>query len=116
MSSGFVYLFSGHVEILFPEREHFLQIFKKSGFPLKFGSFEYLCRTTFISWSISCFIVCMSSTVRLSISSVRLLIEGEKVEFVFNLCLSICVLVISSWCIFSTSCANGSCGPNAADL
>ena len=105
LSSGFVYLFSGHVEILCPELEHFLQNVRKSGFPLKLGSFEYLYCTTFIPWAISCSVVCISSTVRLSISRQRFLIEGKRVEFVFNLGLSIYVLVISSWCIIWTSCA-----------
>ena len=39
------------------------------------------------------------------------MIVGEIVEFVFNLCRSICVLVRYSWCIISTNCANGICGP-----
>ena len=62
------------------------------------------------------FIAFISSNVRLSISSERLLIECEEVGFVFNLCLSKFVRVISFWCIFSTSCAKESCGFNAVDL
>ena len=37
-------------------------------------------------------------------------------EFVFNLKRSICFLVFSSWCIFSTSFENGSCDYSAVDL
>ena len=94
----------------------FLQNCNKSGFLLKFGSFEYLWRTTLIPCAISSSIICISSTVRWSISRERLLIDEETVEFVLSLCLSMCVLVMSSWCIFSTNCANGSCGYNAVDL
>ena len=45
-----------------------------------------------------------------------LLMDEEKVEFVLNLCPSLCVLVKYSCCIFSTYCANGSCGANAVEL
>ena len=37
-SESFVYILSGQVDILCPDR----------GFPLKFGSIEYLCRITLI--------------------------------------------------------------------
>ena len=37
-------------------------------------------------------------------------------EFVLILCLSMCVLVMSSWCIFSANCAKGSCGSSVIDL
>ena len=38
----FCIAFSGQMEIVCPNREHFLQNFKKSGFPLKIGSIEHL--------------------------------------------------------------------------
>ena len=86
----------------------FKQNFRKSGFPLKFGSFVYMCRTTLTPYAISCSIAWISLTVRWSISKERLLIEEERDEFVFNWCLSMCVLMISSLHFFSTKCANRS--------
>ena len=82
--------------ILCPDCEHFIQKFRFSGFPLKFGSVDYICRTTLIAGAIYCSITRMSTTVRLSLSMDILIIEYERAEFVFIFCLSMCVLAMSS--------------------
>ena len=64
----------------------FLQNLGKSGFPLNFGSFEYLCRTMLVPWVISYSIVRLLSTVRLSMSNDILFMEAEKMECVCFLC------------------------------
>ena len=77
-------------------REYFLQILRNSGFPLEFGSFEYLCRTTLIPYAISCCIVRTSCIVRLSMSIDKLFTDEERAQIGLILCLSMCVLVLSS--------------------
>ena len=85
-----MYLFSGQVEILCPDRKQFSQNLGNIGLPLKFGPFEYLCLTTLIPFNISCSIVRKSFTVRLSMSRDTLFLGDERLEFALILCLSLC--------------------------
>ena len=100
------------METLCPDREYFFE----EWFSFKIWIIWYLCRTKLIPCALSCSIMRKSSTFRLSISKNTLFMNDERVELVLILCISLCVLVISKWWIFSTSYANGSCGPKAVEL
>ena len=99
-SSSFASLWSGPVEILGAVRYYLLQHLQEKLLPLKIRSFLYLYRTTFRPYAKSCSIVVISSTVTFSISVVIFFTEIERFELVLILYSSMCVLVLSSRCIF----------------
>ena len=100
------------METLCPDPGHFFE----EWLSFRIWIIWYLCRTTLIPCAVSCSIMRKSSNFRLSIFKNTLFMNDERVEFELILCISLCVLLISNWWIFSTSYVNGSCGSKAVEL